>query len=83
MSQQDSCQEVPQFSEKVSDRLAATPTDCSITSSDGLSFAVHKTTLSQQSKVLRQAKACCLATSMTKVDGVKTLQEQRLQPVQR
>ena len=75
MSQQDPCQEVSQFSDTVSDRLSATPTDCSILSSDGLSFAVHKTTLSQQSKVLRQARACCLSTLMTKVDCVKTLQD--------
>lgn len=91
MSQQDPCQqEAPQFSDKVSDRLSATPTDCSILSSDGLSFAVHKTTLSQQSKVLRQAKACCLATLqvmqvlMAKVDCEEPCRnEQRLQPVQR
>jgi hypothetical protein len=60
MSQQEPCQEVSQFNDKVSERLSATPTDCTILSSDGPSFPVHKTTLSQQSKVLRQARhAAC------------------------
>ena len=60
MSEQPGLAELPQdgnpaFSEKIMIRLSATPTDCGLVSSDGMSYPVHKAKLMEQSSVLRQA----------------------------
>jgi hypothetical protein len=48
---------IPLFSDKLIDRLEAMAaiTDCSLVSSDGVVYPVHKAALLQQSKVLRRA----------------------------